>query len=56
VIQLGGLFVFFAFRGLTQNGVPIGFVFVVFGALGLAGVEGVWYGGPLDPRNDPHNE
>jgi hypothetical protein len=43
------------FRGWLLNGIPghfLGYAMLAFTAAGLGGIN-IWYGGPLDMRDDP---
>ncbi len=50
--------IYLGWQGWTVGSLPaqwVGYLLVVCGVLGLLGVN-VWYGGPLDQRNDPPEE
>ena len=62
-VALIGIFVaggFFIWLGddWTISSVPAHYVGYIVMAVGIAGVLGlnIWFGGPLDPRNDPKSD
>ena len=51
-------FIVSGFRGWLIDGFPahyLGYLLMLFTAAGIGGIN-IWYGGPLDPRNDPPEE
>jgi len=47
-------FIWMGFKGWTIGAVPahyLGYLVIALGIAGLLGVN-IWYGGPLDPRDD----
>ncbi len=50
----GGFFIWMGFDGWTIDALPahyLGYLVIALGIAGLLGVN-IWYGGPLDPRDD----
>ena len=55
VVAVSACLVYFGNRGLKVDAIPaqyIGYFLFGFAVSGVAGLN-VWYGGPLDPRQDP---
>lgn len=55
IFLFSGFLVWLGLDGGTVKTVPahyLGYLIMAFGIAGLLGIN-IWYGGPLDPRNDP---